>query len=151
MSGKVIKVLSNIRFIRLLQSVDPVRQIALPRNLPACETPQHPSEPYVQCVPSSPSKRRPRQLPSPADMADACSLAQWLQTAALPKNFALYPWAFVQDSGLFRTSLLADLSSVRPHARFRPALEEARRLRELFSPSSCPDLLQTGTETGGVK
>ena len=131
MSGKVIKVLSNIRFIRHKQGAGPPEKNASP-PVAASETRDHASEAYAQRTPPGSANRRPRHAPSTADMAEARSLAQWLQDAALPRSFSLHPWAFVQDSALFRSSLIADLSPAQPHARFRPALEEARRVRALF-------------------
>jgi hypothetical protein len=131
MSGKVIKVLSNIRFIRHKQGAAPPEKSALP-PVATSETRNHASEAYVQRAPSGPSNRRARHAPSTADMAEARALAQWLQDADLPRSFALYPWVFVQESAVFRSSLIADLCPAQPHARFRPALEEARRVRALF-------------------
>lgn len=78
-------------------------------------------------------KRKSRYSATYAERMDAGFLARWLQDAQLPQTFALYPWAFVQDSAMFRSSLIADLSPAQPHARFRPALEEARRLKKLFA------------------
>ena len=88
-----------------------------------------PSVPRVEI----PAKRSRRFAATYAERIDAGFLSRWLQDVALPHSFALYPWAFVQDSGVFRSSLIADLSPAEPHARFRPALEEARRLRDLFA------------------
>jgi len=88
----------------------------------------------VPSVPRSEStvKRKCRYSATYAERMDAGFLARWLQDAPLPQTFALYPWAFVHDSAVFRSSLIADLSPAQPHARFRPALQEARRVRALF-------------------
>lgn len=85
--------------------------------------------------PDPPVRRKSRYTATYADRMDAGFLARWLQDAPLPESFALYPWAFVENSTVFRSCLIADLTPAQSHARFRPALEEARRMHELF-PSS---------------
>lgn len=85
-----------------------------------------PSVPRPICPPS-------RYRPTTDEIQDAARLAAWLETAPLPPAFQLFPWVQVTDSGVYRKALLADLAGSPNHARFRPALAEAKRLIDLFS------------------
>lgn len=131
--GRLGRVISPLMYVGEVgeskkDSNEGVPSVPDPRPLPE-------SEVGVPSVPRLRPAKRTRFSATYAERMDAGFLARWLQDVALPCSFALYPWAFVQDSGVFRSSLIADLSPARPHARFRPALQKAKRTRELFAES----------------
>lgn len=97
--------------------------------------PNVPSAPAVSTVRIGSSRRR-RLQPSVPELEEAVQLSSWLATVPLPTTFSLYDWARVIDAEKFRDYLSNDLSGKYGFARFRPAMEDARRLRQLFPESS---------------
>ena len=136
-AGKVIKTLSNIRFIRSTATSRPDEKT---QDTLTRETPKQPSEAYVPAEPPKPKAepqarrgRRRRVEPDPATE----ELIRWFSDnrERLPTEpYRLTPWQNIVNPTRFYQALSRDIDAYPDGPRSHVIGEDLRSLRERFGP-----------------
>lgn len=130
LGGKVIKTLSNIRFIRSTSTSRPDEKT---QDTLTRETPKQPSEAYVPPGPAQPKIRRQRVGPDPVNE----ELIRWFSDnrGRLPTEpYRLTPWQNIVNPTRFYEALTNDIAAYPDGPRSHVIGEDLRSLRERFPP-----------------